>query len=98
MPIYEYRCKDCHQVFEEWCKHIEEKSVRRSCPICKGQAERLISNTSFALKGGGWYTTEYGTHKNHAVADSAPGAASADAAQPAVPAGEKSAPVPAPGN
>lgn len=63
MPIYEYRCAECHQVFEEWCKHVEDGNRTRSCPICKGQAKRLISNTSFALKGGGWYATEYGTHK-----------------------------------
>lgn len=64
MPIYEYRCTECHQVFEEWCKHVEDGNGPRSCPICKGQSKRLISHTSFALKGGGWYATEYGTHKN----------------------------------
>lgn len=63
MPIYEYRCTDCHQLFEEWCRHIEDKDTQHACPICKGKAERLISQTSFALKGGGWYVTEYGTHK-----------------------------------
>lgn len=63
MPIYEYRCNECQQIFEEWCKHIEDADVQHACPICKGKAERLISNTSFALKGGGWYVTEYGSHK-----------------------------------
>ena len=64
MPIYEYRCKECHQLFEEWCHHIEDESVPHNCPICKGQAKRLVSHTSFALKGGGWYVTEYGSRKN----------------------------------
>lgn len=63
MPIYEYRCKECHQLFEEWCKRVEENNVSHTCPICKGQADRIISNTSFALKGGGWYVTEYGGRK-----------------------------------
>lgn len=63
MPIYEYRCKECHQLFEEWCRHIEDDNVTHNCPICKGQAQRLVSHTSFALKGGGWYVTEYGSHK-----------------------------------
>ncbi len=81
MPIYEYRCKDCHQLFEEWCRHIEDESVPHFCPICKGEAQRLVSNTAFALKGGGWYVTEYGSRKgvsgNGGVSssggDSAPG-------------------------
>ncbi|MDL2315766.1 zinc ribbon domain-containing protein [Desulfovibrio sp. OttesenSCG-928-A18] len=64
MPIYEYRCEDCQQVFEEWCRRVEDAKVQHPCPICKGQAKRLISNTSFALKGGGWYVTEYGSRKN----------------------------------
>lgn len=64
MPIYEYRCDECQQLFEEWCKHIEENNVAHSCPICRGQAHRIISNTSFALKGGGWYVTEYGSRKS----------------------------------
>lgn len=61
MPIYEYRCEDCQQLFEEWCKHVEDESVLHNCPICKGAAKRIMSHNSFALKGGGWYVTEYGS-------------------------------------
>lgn len=86
MPIYEYRCQECHQVFEEWCKHVEEGAAVRSCPICKGQAKRLVSNTSFALKGTGWYATEYGTHKHRGGADSAvPPASTSEAAGSSAP-------------
>ncbi len=88
MPIYEYRCDECHQVFEEWCKHVEDGERSRSCPICKGQAKRLISNTSFALKGGGWYATEYGTHKGRAAGDVASGPSATDTPV-AAPVGEK---------
>lgn len=63
MPIYEYRCTECQQLFEEWCKRFEDGETEHACPICKGKANRLISHTSFALKGGGWYVTEYGSHK-----------------------------------
>lgn len=84
MPIYEYRCAECHQVFEEWCKHVEDGNKMRSCPICKGPAKRLISNTSFALKGGGWYATEYGAQKNRAGAEGA-----ADSPAPASSAAEE---------
>lgn len=57
MPIYEYCCEDCRQIFEDWQKDFVERPQR--CPICGGEAHRLISNTSFVLKGGGWYASGY---------------------------------------
>lgn len=57
MPIYEYRCTDCEQIFEEWQRDHEDRSV--NCPVCGGEAKRIISNTSFVLKGTGWYVTDY---------------------------------------
>jgi putative FmdB family regulatory protein len=57
MPIYEYRCCDCEQIFEEWQKGFEDKDV--PCPVCGHKAKRLISNTAFVLKGTGWYVTDY---------------------------------------
>jgi len=57
MPIYEYRCQECQQTFEEWQKDFAERKV--PCPVCGGKAERLISSSSFVLKGGGWYSDAY---------------------------------------
>ncbi len=57
MPIYEYRCKDCQQVFEEWQKGFEDQE--KICPVCGGASSRLISNSAFILKGSGWYATDY---------------------------------------
>lgn len=57
MPIYEYQCQECNQVFEEWQKNFEEKEV--ACPVCGTMSKRIISNTSFILKGSGWYVTDY---------------------------------------
>ena len=52
MPIYEYACAACGHQFEEWQK-ITDKPVK-TCPKCKAKkVERLISQTSFQLKGGG---------------------------------------------
>lgn len=62
MPIYEYRCEDCEQIFEEWQKNFDEKQVK--CPVCGHNAERIISNTSFILKGSGWYVTDYCDRKS----------------------------------
>ncbi|GHV52363.1 FmdB family transcriptional regulator [Deltaproteobacteria bacterium] len=70
MPIYEYRCDSCGSQFEEWRRHADDVT-EEECPKCGRQAHRLISNTSFVLKGGGWYVTEYGNRKADAHADGA---------------------------
>ena len=56
MPIYEYRCEHCGD-FEEM-QRITDPPLPR-CPRCKRKVRRLISNTSFQLKGSGWYVTDY---------------------------------------
>lgn len=63
MPIYEYSCDNCRKIFEEWTRHIDDNTVQ-TCPECGGTARRIVSNTSFVLKGGGWYVTEYGNRKS----------------------------------
>ncbi|QLA16786.1 FmdB family zinc ribbon protein [Desulfolutivibrio sulfoxidireducens] len=57
MPIYEYRCEGCGTVFEKIQKGFDEHP--ESCPQCGGRAGRIMSNTSFVLKGSGWYVTDY---------------------------------------
>jgi putative FmdB family regulatory protein len=56
MPIYEYRCEHCGD-FEEM-QRITDPPLTR-CPRCKRKVRRLISSTSFQLKGSGWYVTDY---------------------------------------
>jgi putative FmdB family regulatory protein len=75
MPIYEYRCSACHRIFEEWSRHAEDNSVARSCPLCGCEARRLISQTSFSLKGQGWYATDYGAKKNEQTGEAGTSAA-----------------------
>ena len=62
MPIYEYQCPKCHSIFEEWVK-MSEAHGQEPCPECGTLSPRLISHTSFVLKGGGWYVTDYGYRK-----------------------------------
>ena len=57
MPIYEYRCKKCSNEFEIVQKITDEPATE--CPDCGGKIERLVSATSFSLKGGGWYKDGY---------------------------------------
>jgi len=56
MPIYEYRCEHCGE-FEEM-QRITDPPLER-CPTCRRRVRRLISSTSFQLKGSGWYVTDY---------------------------------------
>lgn len=77
MPIYEYICKSCGHEFELMQKMSE--SSTQACENCgKKKAERVISQTSFMLKGTGWYTTDYAGKKAHGTgnAGSSPCAAS----------------------
>lgn len=67
MPIYEYACPECGHTFEEWLAH-PDTAVCYPCPACKRQAQRILSNTTFILKGGGWYETDYGKKKEDAPA------------------------------
>ena len=61
MPIYEYCCPECDHVFEEWQKDFEDREAE--CPKCGGAGKRMISSTSFVLKGSGWYVTDYAGKK-----------------------------------
>jgi putative FmdB family regulatory protein len=61
MPIYEYQCAKCG-VFEV-TQRITENPLKK-CPTCKGKVERIISATSFVLKGSGWYATDYAKSGN----------------------------------
>jgi len=80
MPIYEYNCQDCKQIFEEWQKDYEERDI--PCPVCGGNASRIISSTSFVLKGGGWYASGYSAANPAPEAGAATPAAAAPAAAP----------------
>lgn len=57
MPIYEYQCTRCGEVFEVFQKITDEPLAQ--CKSCQGKVEKLISQSSFQLKGSGWYLTDY---------------------------------------
>jgi putative FmdB family regulatory protein len=63
MPIYEYECTQCRK-HHEVMQRITDSAISE-CPDCKGELKKLISNTSFVLKGSGWYVTDYARNKNN---------------------------------
>ncbi len=68
MPIYEYRCLRCGQEYEIMHKFSDEPL--KKCPDCNGEVRRLISNTSFILKGTGWYVTDYASSERKKALES----------------------------
>jgi putative FmdB family regulatory protein len=63
MPIYEYECTKCKEHLEIMQKITEDPLSE--CPTCGGNIKRLISNTSFILKGTGWYATDYASNRGN---------------------------------
>ncbi|PIE63939.1 MAG: transcriptional regulator [Desulfobacterales bacterium] len=57
MPVYEYECPACEKVFEVQQKMTD--SPVKTCFDCGGPVKKLISQSSFQLKGGGWYADGY---------------------------------------
>lgn len=57
MPIYEYECTECGKIEEAWQKFSDRPL--ETCKYCSGKLHKLISQSSFHLKGTGWYATDY---------------------------------------
>jgi putative FmdB family regulatory protein len=62
MPLYEYQCKSCGSTIEVIQK-FSDRALRK-CSGCSGPLQKLVSRSSFHLKGGGWYTNDYSTSKS----------------------------------
>ena len=57
MPIYEYQCAQCGVVVEKLQKIADPPLT--VCEQCQGSLHKKISQSSFSLKGSGWYVTDY---------------------------------------
>jgi putative FmdB family regulatory protein len=84
MPTYEYACNACHSEFETQQRISEPPHA--VCPSCgSADTKRLISHSSFVLKGSGWYVTDYA--RKSGSAGSSPGShaknGNGDGAKPA---------------
>ena len=75
MPIYEYKCPKCGVV--EVTQRITEAPLKK-CPNCKSKVERMISRSSFVLKGTGWYATDYANKGKNNASESSEKASSSN--------------------
>ncbi len=57
MPIYEYECAKCGHHTEVMQKFSDPPPAK--CELCHGKMKKLISQSTFHLKGTGWYVTDY---------------------------------------
>jgi putative FmdB family regulatory protein len=57
MPLYEYQCTACGEI-EEVIQKFSDAPLNH-CRHCSGKLNKLISQSSFHLKGTGWYVTDY---------------------------------------
>jgi putative FmdB family regulatory protein len=64
LPIYEYKCEGCGDVFEVIQKFADEPLTVHE--KCGGHVHRLMSAPSFQFKGSGWYVTDYAKGGNSA--------------------------------
>jgi len=58
MPLYDYKCSQCGDIFEVLQKITEDPL--KHCPKCKGEIKRIISPVGIIFKGSGFHVTDYG--------------------------------------
>jgi putative FmdB family regulatory protein len=63
MPIYEYECTSCCKIIEVIQRMTEDPLT--NCPDCAGPVNKLVSKSSFQLKGGGWYADGYSSKSSN---------------------------------
>lgn len=57
MPLYEYKCDKCGNLFEVMQKFSDEPL--KTHQNCGGAVHRLLSAPALQFKGSGWYITDY---------------------------------------
>jgi len=82
MPVYEYECEKCGHDFERE-QRISDPPVK-TCPACRSRRVRkLISRSSFVLKGGGWYADGYSDTRKSTATNSDTGSSGTESSAPA---------------
>ena len=72
MPVYEYECPACEKVIEVQQRMADDPLSH--CPECEGPVTKIMSRSSFQLKGGGWYADGYSSTKTEKKTSTTPSA------------------------
>lgn len=77
MPIYEYECEKCGEIIEKF-QNFSDKPLKK-CEKCSGKVHKIISQSTFHLKGTGWYVTDYSGKSQQSTATSSASDTTSDA-------------------
>ena len=66
MPIYEYICQECGEE-QEILQRFDDPPPQ--CENCDEDMEKVMSLSSFILKGKGWYISDYKKKKKPKTKD-----------------------------
>ena len=90
MPIYEYKCTKCGKEFEVLQRSFDVDEA--PCEDCGTPGKRFMSNTSFVLKGTGWYVTDYKANGGCSASGNAANGSNGSSKPADAPAAESAAP------
>jgi putative FmdB family regulatory protein len=90
MPIYEYKCTKCGKEFEVLQRSFDVDEA--PCEHCGAPGKRFMSNTSFVLKGTGWYVTDYKANGGCSASGNAANGSNGSSKPADAPAAEAAAP------
>ena len=81
MPLYDYRCEKCGEVFE--VRQSFSDATLTTHEGCGGNVKRLISVPALQFKGTGWYVTDYGRGGKTPATNGTPDTKSESKSEPA---------------
>ncbi|MCK4777267.1 MAG: zinc ribbon domain-containing protein [Actinomycetia bacterium] len=70
MPIYEYKCVKCNNIFDVM-QNIDDKKITK-CIHCNGKVKRVYSPAGIIFKGQGFYKTDYKKPKDKKILKESP--------------------------
>ena len=71
MPLYDYKCQACEHRYE--MREGFDAPSRQKCPVCGGEAKRVLHAPPIVFKGSGFYVTDSRKGSQATIGDSGTG-------------------------